>query len=189
MAGGLQGEAKGSAAFIPRKAFCLAYVQVLNTHRLLCVGIALNSACKLRLAQKSADGLVRGFNPWVRQLKAHTGFLLVFFNFTHFIVRQVPGNFLRSSLLLCHTATDAISRDDRAEPPPTKKAIAAGKTFSGRSTCFGNRLPWQPEGSQPCLVRGNAHWPLPAFGKGGGLADAISALSLEGRLSPEFSAV
>lgn len=36
---------------------------------------------------------------------------------------------------------------------------------SGRSACFGNCLPCQPEGSQTCLVWGNAHQPLPAFGK------------------------
>lgn len=112
---------------------------------------------------------MRGFNPWVWQLKMCTGFLLVFFSFIHFTFRQVPGNFLRSSLLLCHAATDVISRDDKVEGARSnQKAKAASKMFSGRSVCFGNCLPCQPEGSQTCLVWGNAHQPLPASGKGGG---------------------
>lgn len=40
LAGGLQEKAKGSAAFELRKAFCLAYVQVLSIHCLLCMGIS-----------------------------------------------------------------------------------------------------------------------------------------------------
>jgi len=78
LAGGLQGKTKGSAAFVLRKAFCLAYVKVFDIHCLLCVGIALNSACKLKLTQKLAGGLVRGFILWVWQLKMCTGFLLFF---------------------------------------------------------------------------------------------------------------
>lgn len=50
-----------SIAFILRKAFCLAYVKVFNIYHLLCVGIALSSACKLTLTQKLVGSLVRGF--------------------------------------------------------------------------------------------------------------------------------
>lgn len=54
---------KSSIAFILRKALCLTYVKVFNIYHLLCVGIALSSACKLKLTQKLVGGLVRGFYP------------------------------------------------------------------------------------------------------------------------------
>lgn len=59
----------------------------------------------------------------------------------------MPGNFLRSSLLLCHAGTDVTSRDDEVEPLQTNRQKLLVR-------------------SQMCLVWDHAHQPLPAFGKG-----------------------
>lgn len=64
------GKNKGQCCFRPEES--LAYGKVFNIYHLLCVGIALNSAYKLKVTQKLAGGLARGFNPQVWQLKMCT---------------------------------------------------------------------------------------------------------------------
>lgn len=114
LAAGLHKKAKCSAACVLRKAFCFTGIQVFNNQLLPCVGIALNSACKLRLAQKAADGLASGFNPWVWQLKM----CLVScypFSFAHFVLCR-SWEFLEIPL----PAPAKVSRDDHVEPFQTK---------------------------------------------------------------------
>lgn len=181
---------EGQLCFVLRKAFCLAYVQVFNIHHLLWVGIAFNSACKLNLAQKLAGGLLRGFKLWVWQLKMCTVFLLFFFSFIHFIFRQVPGNFLRSSLLLGHAATDVISRDDKVEPLQTKEPKLLVRCPLGEVLALGTVCPASLKDLRPVWFGAMPTSLCQPLEREWGLADVISTLrcglllALEARLSP-----
>lgn len=100
-----------------------------------------------------------------------------FFNFMHFVFRWIPGNFLRSSLPLCHAATDVISKDDKAEPLQTKKQKLLVRCSLGDGLALGTACPVSLKDLRPVWFEGLPIGLCQPLERERGLGDATSTLS------------
>lgn len=95
----------------------------------------------------------------------------------HFVFRWIPGNFLRSSLPLCHAATDVISRDDKAEPLQTKKQKLLVRCSLGDGLALGTACPVSLKDLRPVWFEGLPIGLCQPLERERGLGDATSTLS------------